>query len=403
MKKVYILDESISSKRNGIGTYTRQLVRILKPVAEVCVVSFNSESKELAVVYRDGIRQIMFPPFPTGNYTSNGDIISVAFKIYIGDDSNNLIIASHSPCSDFLAMIREYLPLSKIIFVIHDFGWTMECAGNRDKYTRIIKAGKRKNIKNRYSFLIDRYDEEKRIYGLSDKIVCLCHESFCLLRDLYGVDEKKLSLISNGLPQSKKGDRATVRKDFFIDNDEKVLLFSGRLVSAKGIDVLFSAFEKVLLQNPKARLVLAGSLNSHVEKLLASYPHAVSRITVTGFLPKELLQKWYAIADIGVIPSCYEQCSYTGIEMMMNGIPVVTTDGYGLSDMFKSGENASVVKLNGCKCPKKTAEDLANAIVSLLDSEELCEYLGKKAYETYKNRYQLKHMRMGYVKLINEL
>lgn len=71
MKKVYILDESISSKRNGIGTYTRQLVRILKPVAEVCVVSFNSDSKELAIVYRDGIRRIMFPPFPTGNYTSN--------------------------------------------------------------------------------------------------------------------------------------------------------------------------------------------------------------------------------------------------------------------------------------------------------------------------------------------
>ena len=115
MKKVYILDESISSKRNGIGTYTRQLVRILKPVSEVCVVSFNSDSKELAVVYHDGIRRIMFPPFPTGNYTSNGDIISVAFKIYIGDDSDNLIIASHSPCSDFLAMIREYLPFSKII------------------------------------------------------------------------------------------------------------------------------------------------------------------------------------------------------------------------------------------------------------------------------------------------
>ena len=238
---------------------------------------------------------------------------------------------------------------------------------------------------------------------MSDKIVCLCQESFCLLRDLYGVDEKKLSLISNGLPQSKKGDRAVMRKKFFIDDDEKVLLFSGRLVSTKGIDILFSAFEKVLLQNPKVRLVLAGSLNPHVEKLLVSYPHAVSRMTVTGFLPKELLQKWYAMADIGVIPSCYEQCSYTGIEMMMNGIPIITTDGYGLSDMFKSGENASVVKLNGRKRPKNIAEDLANAIVSLLHSEELCEYLGKKAYEAYKNRYQLKHMRMGYVKLIHEL
>ncbi len=88
--------------------------------------------------------------------------------------------------------------------------------------------------------------------------------------------------------------------------------------------------------------------------------------------------------------------------MMMNGIPIITTDGYGLSDMFKSGENASVVKLNGRKRPKNIAEDLANAIVSLLHSEELCEYLGKKAYEAYKNRYQLKHMRMGYVKLMNE-
>lgn len=402
MKKVYILDESISSKRNGIGTYTRHLVKILKSVVKITIISFNSETKEFDIMNNNDIIQMKFPVFPDGSYLSNGDIISIIFKIYIEDSEDNIFIASHSPCSKFLFYIKKNLPLSKIVFVIHDFGWTYDLSGNLELYKKIIRFERKHNGKNKYSYIIDRYKEEKKIYDLSDRIICLCHNTFNLLNDLYKIDRNKLILISNGLKQSKKGNKDMIRKEFYLNEDEKILLFTGRLVLNKGIDILFSAFERVLLQNPKVRLVIAGLLTPNIEKLFSLYPRMVNKITVTGFLPKEVLQKWYSVADIGVIPSYYEQCSYTGIEMMMNGLPIVTTNGYGLNDMFKNREDAYVIDIKDCKSKNKSNTiNLSNAIIEMLNSRELCEALGKKAYETYKNRYQLKYMRKGYVELIN--
>ena len=59
-----------------------------------------------------------------------------------------------------------------------------------------------------------------------------------------------------------------------------------------------------------------------------------NKITFTGKLNKEDLYKLYQIADIGVLPSFHEQCSYVAIEMMMYGIPLVASkmcirDRYG--------------------------------------------------------------------------
>ena len=52
-----------------------------------------------------------------------------------------------------------------------------------------------------------------------------------------------------------------------------------------------------------------------------------------GYLQKNELEKWYQLVDIGVLPSYSEQCSYTGIEMMMYSLPIVASDGFGVRIM----------------------------------------------------------------------
>ena len=55
-------------------------------------------------------------------------------------------------------------------------------------------------------------------------------------------------------------------------------------------------------------------------------------------MDKNLLFEFYQIADVGVMPSFHEQCSYVAIEMMMMGVPLITSDSTGLKEMQANKE-----------------------------------------------------------------
>lgn len=406
MKNVYILDEAFSSKRNGIGTYIKQLIACFRPVANVCVVSFNDNVDEFSITIEKGIKRMLFPTFHSGNFISHGEIISLFFKLYIPDIEDNLFIINHSPCSTFLSSIKETLPLSKIVFVIHDFNWIMDCEGNDLFYRKIIKSKNLKTIKKKYPHLLRCYEEEKKIYDFSDKVICLCEDTKCLLLDLYKISESKIFMIPNGISDiSLAGDdKNDIRNKLLINENEKILLFVGRLVRSKGTDVLMKAFEKILEYDRNVRLVIVGSsYGGYLEKLFSEHPFIISHVTFTSYLDKEILHKWYSIADIGILPSYYEQCSCTGIEMLMYGLPIVTTAGFGLRNMFHQGTNALVVPIGDRKNSQEFAVNIANSVIELLKSKTLCENLSVKARCCYESKYDIRHMREGYRMLMSKL
>jgi glycosyltransferase involved in cell wall biosynthesis len=115
------------------------------------------------------------------------------------------------------------------------------------------------------------------------------------------------------------------------------------------------------------------------------------------------LRRWYQIADIGDIPSLSEQCTYSGIEMMMHGLPIVASDGFGVRSMFQDGVNAKIAKIGDRKKSKEFETNLTSAILELLFSEELCSQLSDGARQVYESCYTLKKMQDGYGKLLKTL
>ena len=87
--------------------------------------------------------------------------------------------------------------------------------------------------------------------------------------------------------------------------------------------------------DPYCHLVIVG--DGFYSYYLNSCNPTWNKITFTGKLNKEDLYKLYQIADIGVLPSFHEQCSYVAIEMMMYGIPLVASTSTGLSEMIEDG------------------------------------------------------------------
>ena len=107
----------------------------------------------------------------------------------------------------------------------------------------------------------------------------------------------------------------------------------GRLTALKGAYILLDSFKKISPYHTNYRLFIIGDGDFNL--LLNQAEPYWDRITFTGKIDKEKLNQLYKIADIGIIPSYCEQCSYVCLEMMMNAIPCIVSDGIGLNSIFQ--------------------------------------------------------------------
>lgn len=107
------------------------------------------------------------------------------------------------------------------------------------------------------------------------------------------------------------------------------VLFLGRLVDFKRVDLLIEAFAKVD-RNIAARLAIVGDglERSRLERL-ASRLGIADRVLFKGFIEPEQVPQWYAAADLMVLPSVGETWSVAVVEALASALPVVTTDTVG--------------------------------------------------------------------------
>lgn len=157
--------------------------------------------------------------------------------------------------------------------------------------------------------------------------------------------------------------------------DGPVVVFVGRLVPVKGIDVLLQAWRSVRARVPDAALVLIGDGPDR--------PWLADRRGADGIHAPGALQDvspYHRAADVFVLPSFAEGLSIALLEAMASGLPVVATD---------VGATADVVGDAGTIVPARAPEALADALVALLVDEERRRRLGAKARQRVTDRYEL--------------
>lgn len=331
---IYIVNE-LGSRFNGVGTYVRECINSFRNISfiNLNVIQFNSENYELDIVVNDKIRYYYFPRFSDFSISPHSDIIVNLLVLYIKDSVNNVFLLNHGPCELFMRSIKNLFPLSKIIFVIHNFGWCEKLRGDCELFKKIFNNRRDNKIIANYKELLDNFDEEICMYGLTDRLICLSQDAYDLLIDVYKVNKDKIEIIPNGLSDCyitlTDQEKINIKKKLFIDTNEQIIIYSGRLNIIKGFDILLNALDNIISQGFNCRLIVAGAI--FVPEWVFSYLKLnCNKVTFTGYLTSEELKIWYQIADLGVLPSFCEQCSYTGIEMMMNGLPIVASDGFGV-------------------------------------------------------------------------
>jgi len=111
------------------------------------------------------------------------------------------------------------------------------------------------------------------------------------------------------------------------------LLFVGKLVKIKGVDILVKSMPYVLKKWPNARLIVVGEgpLKHYLFKL-AMELHICKHIAFLGYIPHTNLPKIYANSDIFITASYVESFCLPAIEAMSCGKPLIARDVYGLSE-----------------------------------------------------------------------
>ena len=129
--------------------------------------------------------------------------------------------------------------------------------------------------------------------------------------------------------------RDEMRSQLGIGEDEIAFLYTGRLCPEKGALELAEAFRQLDL--PNAKLVLVGSawFDASVEdeyqcKIRSAIEPVKDRVIFTGYVQYSEIPKYYALADVAVMPSIWDEPgSLTLLEAQASGLPLISTRAGG--------------------------------------------------------------------------
>lgn len=170
-----------------------------------------------------------------------------------------------------------------------------------------------------------------------------------------------------------------------------------RLSREKGIDRLIEAALMILKKYPETRFLIVGdgaeknALQAQAEHL--GVEHA---FTWAGLQPKEALESYYPQMDIVAIPSRFEGFGLTAIEAMSYTIPVVASAVDGLMEVIKDGASGVLIDCS-------TTDQLAFALISLLENPSRRIELGENGYERVKATFAYNIYQKIIAKIYSEL
>ena len=131
------------------------------------------------------------------------------------------------------------------------------------------------------------------------------------------------------------------RRQLGLSDDDRILLFVGRIEPLKGVDILLGAAAQLEGDSDCFVLVVGGDSTDRQGEVahlrgLASELGIAERVNFMGAVDHERLPLFYSAADICVMPSFYESFGLVALEAMACGTPVVASRVGGLANSSAS-------------------------------------------------------------------
>ncbi len=210
--------------------------------------------------------------------------------------------------------------------------------------------------------------------------------SYAMKEDLtrHGWPEEKISVVWNGVDPEKynpakvpKERVEELRARYGIKDDERMILFIGRLTWVKGVRNLIQAMPLVMREHPNVKLVILGrgELQHDIIELVERLGIKDRVIYRFEFVPEDERIAHYAACDLCVFPSIYEPFGIVSLEAMAMEKPLVVgargVVGFR-EQVIPSGPERSGVHVNG-----EDPADIAWGINVILEDYERARKWGR--------------------------
>ncbi len=165
--------------------------------------------------------------------------------------------------------------------------------------------------------------------------------------------------------------------------NRKVILFAGRLTSAKGVLPVLRALNRLKEAIPEA-LLLVLSAQPIEAQIPPEFGHLQDQhILSGGWLQGDELVSAYQVADVVVVPSIYlDPFPTVNLEAMASGKPVIATCYGGSSEAVVDGETGYIID------PLDTAT-FVGRLTRLLTNDELAKQMGQAGYKRVQSQFSL--------------
>ena len=220
------------------------------------------------------------------------------------------------------------------------------------------------------------------ISNLAYKTDCITTPSASMKKIIenYGI-KNRIEVIPNAihLISFKEDDelkRTEIRKKYNLKENDKIILFVGRVASEKSIDRIIKALAIIKKRNTdKEKLLIVGNGPAMDElKQLARTLKVEEDVIFAGTISYEEIQHYYKMAYVFTIASTTETFGIVTIEALASGVPVVAVKAPGAADILTDAVDGLLVDDN--------VEKIANALEKIIKEPELREKLSRGALKT---------------------
>ena len=255
------------------------------------------------------------------------------------------------------------------------------------------------------------HNEPKKL-GRCESIIKECKEIICVSEfiknvltsgknKLYIENEETTKVLYNCIDTQKfKCSSAETilnfKKKLGIKNEDRVILFSGRIDNEKGVLEVLEALNYI--KNKNIKLIIVGSsfygMNVKTpfeEKIINIVEKSKDKVIFTGFLKYSEMPLAYSACEIAVLPSMWDEpAGLTIIEAMSCGRAVITTKSGGIPE-YANSDSAILLERD-----KNISKNIAEKVDLLLENEKIRTEMGinarKRVVENFDSRSYMKKM-----------
>ncbi len=261
--------------------------------------------------------------------------------------------------------------------IIHCHDWLTILAGIEAR-----KASKKPLIYHVHALETDRsgvfvnkeiYDIEKHGLEQADQIIAVSNYTKNCIVNFYGINPNKITVVHNAVSKEKFNHQVN---QFKRTEDEKIVLFLGRVTYQKGPDYFLEAAAKILQKDKNIRFVIAGvgdMINRLIER--AAELKIGRNVHFTGFLNRLEVEELFHISDVYVMSSVSEPFGISSLEAILFDVPVIISKQSGVAEVLNSALKVDFWDI----------EELANQIYSVVSYPALQKELNTRAAEELKH------------------